>query len=232
LLRSTWNYAQNVAAFVAWAERTARVTDLVNDLEAVRWNHDKRYLLELEARGIRIAPTVRVPMGDRRSLAEILEAHGWDDVVVKPSVSAASYRTLRVRPETLTEGEAHLAALVTERDALVQRYLPSVEGPGERALIWVDGDLTHAVRKNPRFGNEDEHVTGAVRIEADERAFAEEVLAALPVPVVYARIDIARGLDDAPVLMEVELIEPSLYFADGPDALSRLTDAIERRLSA
>jgi len=231
LLRSTWNYPWNVEAFLSWAEHVATVSHLVNGIESVRWNHDKRYLLELEARGVPIAPTELVPRRAPRALSEILASRGWDDVVVKPAISAASYRTARVRRDTLAEGEAHLAGLLADRDALVQRYLSSVEDHGERSLIWVEGELTHAVRKSPRFGSDDEDVGAAVPIGEAERALAELALSATPLEPTYARIDVAPGPEGTPVLMELELMEPSLFFPQGPRGLTRLADSVERQLS-
>ncbi len=232
VLRSAWNYPRRHEAFLAWAARAAGVSELWNPLPVVRWNSHKGYLLELERAGVPIAPTVLLPRGDRRSLAAILAERGWGEVVVKPAVSAASFLTLRCSEEALEAGEGHLARLLAERDALVQEYLPSVESYGERALIWIDGELTHAVRKTPRFAGEAEHVSHqAVPIAAAEAALATQALAAVEPPLLYARIDLARAHDGAPVVMELELIEPSLFFAQGPAALARFVGAIHRRLA-
>lgn len=230
ILRSTWNYPRHPDAFLAWAERTARVSDLWNPLAVVRWNHHKRYLLDLDRRGVAIAPTVLVERGDTRKLHSVLDEQDWSDAVVKPAVSAASYRTTRVTRANREAGEAEFAALVGERDVLVQRYLSSVEDYGERALIWIDGALTHAIRKSPRFAGAQESVPEAVAIDAAEAELALRAVACIDTPLLYARIDIAPGLDGMPVVMELELIEPSLYFAQGPAALERLVPAIARRL--
>jgi hypothetical protein len=230
LLRSTWNYYRDIDAFLAWAERASEVSTLLNGLDVVRWDHDKRYLLELESRGIPIAPTERLERGDERMLADVLGARGWRDVVIKPSISAASFRTMRVRGDDTTEGEAHLRALLAERDVLVQRYIPSVEGHGERSLVWIDGEITHAVRKTPRFGHDEERVSDAVPIGDDERALAERAVATVPLELVYARVDVAPDDDGTPLLMELELMEPSLYFPQSSAALERMVDAIAARL--
>jgi hypothetical protein len=114
---------------------------------------------------------------------------------------------------------------------LVQRYEPAVEGYGERSLIWIDGALTHAVRKNARFAADQENVSNtSVPIADDERALAERVLAAAPQPLLYARIDIVRDPEGQPRLMELELIEPSLFFAQHPPAVARMAAAIARRV--
>jgi glutathione synthase/RimK-type ligase-like ATP-grasp enzyme len=152
VLRSCWNYPQHPVEFEAWATATARATRLLNPLPIVEFSVHKRYLLALEAAGVPVAPTVLVEKGDTTPLLEIMEEQNWTRAVVKPAVSAASFRTLLVREsdEGLEAGESHLRDLAADRDTLVQAYLPSVEGYGERALVWVDGELTHAIRKTPK----------------------------------------------------------------------------------
>jgi hypothetical protein len=154
-------------------------------------------------------------------------------VVVKPAVSAASFATRRFAPAAAEAAEAHLAALAADRDVLVQPFLTAVEGYGERALIWIDGELTHAVRKTPRFAGEDETVSPAgVPIAAAEAALARRAVDAVGASLLYARIDVAPGPDGTPVLMELELVEPSLYFGQGPAGLARFVTALQRRLAA
>jgi glutathione synthase/RimK-type ligase-like ATP-grasp enzyme len=229
LLRATWNYPLMLDAFLDWAARVDAVTRLWNPLALVRWSSHKRYLLELEARGIPVTPTVLVRQGSGVTLGEIIDARDWDEVVVKPAVSAGSFRTLRTSRTRLRQGEPHLRDLVAERDVLVQQYLPSVEGHGERALVWIDGALTHAVRKAPRFEGDREQVSPiAMSITPSEAALAERVLATVDMPMLYARVDMAPGPDGGPVIMELELVEPSLFFAQSPAALDRMVRALVR----
>jgi hypothetical protein len=230
LLRSSWDYPRRQLELLCWAERVAALTELWNPLPAVRWNSHKGYLLELERLGVPVTPTALVRKGERRTLGELLSERCWRHAVVKPAVSAASYRTIRVDASDPDEGERHLRALLADGDALVQRYLESVEDYGERALVWIDGELTHAVRKSPRFAGEEESVSEAQRISPAERELARRVLAAVGAELLYARIDAAPGPDGEPVLMELELIEPSLFFAQGPTALERLVAALRRLL--
>jgi glutathione synthase/RimK-type ligase-like ATP-grasp enzyme len=178
-----------------------------------------------------VTPTHLAPRGSTEPLAEIAAARGWDDVVVKPAVSAGSRLTLRAGAAT-EHGAEHLRTLVAREDALVQPYLPAVEDYGERALIFIDGELTHAVRKGRRFAGDPESVTGPVVVTADEAKVARAALAAAPASPLYARVDLAPGHDGAPRLMELELIEPSLFFKYGPRALERLPAAIAERLAA
>lgn len=236
ILRSTWDYLHRVDAFLAWVERAARAAPFWNPPALVRWNVHKFYLGELHRRGFPVVPTVCLPRGSATTLAELRRPHGWDAVVVKPAVSAASFATLCVPAgagsEALARGEAHLAELLASRDVLVQRYAPAVETSGERALVWIDGELTHCVRKSPRFSGEDESVSGALPIAADERELALALLGSLDTSPLYARVDLVRDEEGRPCLMELELIEPSLFLAQHPPALVRLASALVRRLQS
>lgn len=245
VLRSCWNYPRHADAFMTWAEATAKVTTLLNPLPVLRWNVHKRYLLDLESHGIPVTPTVMVLQGSITTLAQIRRERGWQEVVVKPAVSAASFRTMLVTPDEMSAGEAHLRGLVAQRDTLVQAYLPAVEEYGERALIWVEGRLTHAIRKTPRLSGQDESVSSdAVPVAKEEAELAGNVMetldaiitspaAGIPIQdqLLYARVDIAPGPDGSPLLMELELMEPSLYFNQGPVSLDRFVAGMQERLN-
>ncbi len=234
VLRATWNYPEHADAFAAWIAQVGSCTMLLNGPEVVRWNLHKRYLVELADAGVPTTPTVVLERGSTERLEAVRERHGWDDVVVKPAISAASFRTLRVGRDNRVAGQAHLALLLAERDVLVQPYLTSVEGHGERALVWIDGQLTHAIRKSPRWDGEDESVsTTAVPISPAEEALAHAAVAVARErgDLLYARIDMAPGPQGHPVVMELELIEPSLFFPQGPHGLVRYVDAVVARLA-
>ena len=232
VVRSTWDYLHHVEDFLAWIERAARAAPLWNPPAVLRWNVHKSYLLELAAEGLPIVPTAYLARGSDTTLRELLAERGWDAAVVKPAVSAASFGTLRVRQgdSELEHGERHLRALLAERDVLVQRYVPAVETSGERALVWIDGELTHAVRKSPRFGGQDERVSDALAIAADERLLAERLLARFGHELVYGRVDVVRDEREGLLLMELELMEPSLFLAQHPPALARHARALVERL--
>jgi glutathione synthase/RimK-type ligase-like ATP-grasp enzyme len=231
LLRSTWNYSEQPAAFLAWIDRTAARTSLWNPAEVVRWNAHKSYLIDLQTRGVPVVPTHVVRRGDPTPLADVMRAKGWTEVVVKPAVSGGSRATIRVRPADVSRGEAHLAALALHEDVLVQPYQPSVEGHGERAIVTIEGVATHAVRKAPRFLGDPESVSTAVPIEDDERELVARALSAVTRPLLYARVDVARNAAGQPQVMELELIEPSLFFPQSPEALEAYVAAVKRRLA-
>jgi hypothetical protein len=230
VLRATWNYPEDPQGFLAWVERTAAVTELWNPVAAVRWNLHKGYLLELERAGVPVVPTCLVRRGETRTLAEILAERSWSDVVIKPAISAASRLTARSGPATREAGEAHLRRLAAREDVLIQPYVQSVNGHGERAVVWIDGALTHAVRKSPRFSGADEAVTGPLPISPAEAEVARAALAVVNFPLLYARIDLAPAPDGTPQVMEFELMEPSLFFPYSAAALDRFVQAVGRRL--
>ena len=229
VLRSTWNYPHDPRAFARWLAQVDAASHLVNPISVANWNLHKGYLLDLARRGVRIAPTELVEKADKRLLQTVMERRSWSDVVVKPAVSAASYRTVRVSEGDLARGEEHLAALLRDGDALVQPFLHEVEHYGERSCIWVDGELTHAVRKQARWAEQKEGVRPA-RMAPSEEALALAAIRAAPSGLLYARVDMVPGPGGAPVLLELELIEPSLYFNLSPTALTRFVEALKDRL--
>ena len=229
LIRSTWDYIHHVAEFSAWVERRS-AAPLWNPASVVRGNLHKEYLLDLAKQGVPVTPTVLVTRGSERSLLDIAMTTGWRELVVKPAVGAGSFETHRVRVADEID-EYDYRRLLTERDLLVQRYLPSVEDHGERALVWIAGEFTHAVRKSPRFAGGSESVSAAMGISAAERKLGEAIIATLPADLLYARVDLAPNEHGEPVLMELELVEPSLFLLQEPRALRRLANAIRDRLA-
>jgi hypothetical protein len=230
VLRSTWNYYEQVDAFVAWVGKVGSATTILNPPSVVAWNAQKTYLVELAERGVDIVPTEFVRRGQARAVADIFAARSWDEVVIKPVVSAGSFRTARFSRASLVPAQSFLEGLVVDRDAMVQRWMPSVETYGERSLVWIDGEITHAIRKTPRFAGGVEQVSGGIEVADDERAFAVRALAPLASELLYARVDLVRDGEGVLRIMELELIEPSLFFRQSALALARFVAAINRRL--
>lgn len=222
VVRSTWNYFDDVEAFLAWVDRVPR---LLNPAAIVRENVRKTYLRDLAGRGIPILPTA----WETDDVEATMRERGWDRVVIKPVVSGGSFATRRFSRDECTAAQAFVAE--TGRAMMIQRWAPAVETSGERAVVWIDGQVSHAVRKSPRFAEQDEAVA-TVPIADDERAFAERVLAMLGPRVkelLYARVDMIR--DDGELrLMEMELVEPSLFLKQHPPALERFANAILRAI--
>jgi glutathione synthase/RimK-type ligase-like ATP-grasp enzyme len=228
VVRSTWNYYGSVHRFMDWIDRASATTLLFNPAPIIRANVRKTYLRDLQQRGIDVVPTIFAERGDR--IEDLARAENWNAVVVKPVVSAGSFRTQRFDSAALEDAQRFLDDVTSAGEAMIQRYVPSVETYGERSLVWIDGALTHAIRKAPRFASGSEAVSGEMPIADDERAFALRVLEPLRDSLLYARVDVVR--DDGTLrLMELELIEPSLFLAQCPRALTRLAEGIVARAS-
>ena len=228
--RTTWDYLSRPDEFRAWITETAAATALENPAELMLWNLHKGYLAELGGAGVPVVATEMLDVGAcpaRRQ--EALARTG--EIVIKPAVSAGSRDTLRVRAGD-PAAAAHLEALLLDGDALVQPFLPEI-ADGEVSLIYFGGELSHAVRKTPDPSDWRVQVQyGGVNTvhtpEPAELAAADAALRALPALPLYARVDLVGA--DRPRVMEVELIEPQLFLALAPGAVTRYTEAVLARL--
>jgi len=228
VLRSCWNYYEDPDAFLTWINRADTCSRLANPADVVRWNLHKSYLQKLEDAGVPIIPTVWIERGGTIDLLETMRAHQWDDVVIKPAVSAASFSTKPFHIDQAREGQYFLEALTRKRDTMVQRFIPSVESAGERALVWIDGTLTHLVIKKPRFDGDVEAVSDSMEVDDQDREIAALALSCVDGELLYARVDTVKDDDDKLLVSELELMEPSLFLLQCPEALDRFVEAICR----
>ncbi len=231
VLRSCWNYPDDVEGFQRWLERADQETRLLNPIEVVRWNLDKGYLLGLEAQGVPVVPTRRFEPGSGADWATLVAETGWEDVVIKPAVSAASYHTRRFLPGESEAAAGFFSESAARRATLVQPYLTAFDDPGERAVVWVDGKATHVIRKTVRFAGDAEQVSEALPVTREDREFGELVLGDWAESLLYARVDLVPDEAGRPRLSELELVEPSLFFRQSPAACERFVSALERLLS-
>jgi glutathione synthase/RimK-type ligase-like ATP-grasp enzyme len=229
MLRSVFDYVADRDEFCAWAERVSSVTALHNPARVIRWNSHKTYLRELESRGIPIVPTAWVDAGSAVDLSALLGERGWNDAVVKPTIGNGARGARRV---STADGQTELDALLAERDVMIQPYLSATEEPGEHALIHFGGRFSHAVRKDQMLAGRPFSFDRTPPVEPDPRelALADQVLASFGEPaLLYARVDtIIDG--DVIRLMELEVIEPVLFFSKSPGAAGRAADELAARL--
>jgi hypothetical protein len=241
VIRSTWDYTQKLDAFRAWADELGE--RLRNQPAVVRWNGDKRYLGDLADAGIPVVETRYVADGD-----ELPPLSG--EIVVKPSISAGGRNTGRFGTDHHDEAHGLIERIVAEgRTAMVQPYLGAVDTRGETAIVCVDGRESHVLRKGAvlrpdevapvRAGDVgaaeamyDPELVGAGQASAAERELAAQVIVAMVerfgAAPLYARVDMisADGDGTDPVLLELEAIEPCLYFETAPQAAEQLAEAI------
>jgi O-ureido-D-serine cyclo-ligase len=238
VLRSTWDYPARREEFLAWIDAVAQRTHLANTPEIVRFSTDKRYLARLHRHGIPITPTVFVERD-----GSLGDAFAGREIVVKPSVGAGSVDARRFPPDRRDEAAAHVAFLVgTGRIPMVQPYLAGVEAAGETALVYFGGRFSHAFAKGAMLVEGKALVDGLFleeeiaphRPTPAELALGDAVLDVLPgrrPDLLYARVDLVPGDDGRPVVLELELVEPSVYLRTSPGSAERFTRAIERRLA-
>jgi hypothetical protein len=239
VIRSPWDYPARRDEFVAWAHRVPR---LANPADVISWNTDKRYLRDLMAAGVPVTPTEFVDPGGTWARPAAGE---W---VVKPAISVASQDSGRYAlPEQAGLAEAHVARLTAAgRTVMVQPYLAAVDTAGETSVLCTPdaaGELTysHGIRKGalltgPDTGRPPEEYVEDIAPRTPtpaEMAVAAQALAAVPggsERLLYARVDLIPGPDGAPLLVELELTEPSLFFGYAEGSADRLADAVLARI--
>lgn len=229
VVRSTWDYAERRDAFLAWAGSLTRV---LNPYPVLRWNTDKHYLHELERAGVPVVMTRFLEPGTPFERPE-------GRFVVKPAVSAGSRHSASYEPTQTDDARAHVARLhAMGRTVMVQPYVNRIDAGGETVLVYLGGAYSHTVRKAPllRPGQPpgealylEETIEPAEPTSA-ERSLANRALQASPSNnLLLARIDLVPG-HDGPLVLEVELTEPSLFLGYAPGAPERLGDAIAAAL--
>ncbi len=245
LVRATWDYAPRRDEFVAWARRVESATRLANSAAVIEWNTDKTYLRALADAGLPVVPTDWLTPGDT------FTPPGHDEYVVKPAISAGSKDTNRYRAGEHDDWAAtHANDLVrVGRTVMIQPYLRNVDTAGETALLYFGGSFSHAVRKGPLLTPAMEPVAGAYReeeIETREPSAAEHEIAYAVLDALadlapagrdslpYARVDLVPDHDGRPILLELELVEPSMFLVhdggDGSAAAGRFADAVAAML--
>jgi glutathione synthase/RimK-type ligase-like ATP-grasp enzyme len=247
ILRSCWNFHHRPEEFRGWVNDVKERHDgsMMNGPELVQWSVDKRYLRDLDARGVAIVPTIWVSMADGDEIPDLdalIAEQGWDaGTVVKPAISATAHQTWRVGPDEAGAHQARFEALLASSPGgvMVQPFLPEIED-GEWSLVFLGGEFSHAVKKRPAAGDfRVQHDFGGTieRCEPDP-ALVDDASAALRAAaeathtgleeILYARVDgVVRA--GRLLLMELELIEPVLFFAQAPGAAARMAELIVSR---
>lgn len=234
ILRSTWDYHRMPTMFAVGLDAMADSGRMVlNPADVARGNIDKIYLQDLAAEGVAIPASRWVEQPDADALAAVLREEGWEQAVLKPRIAATAYGTFLISADSLPVQEDLAPARAS--GALVQEFVPEIRSGGEISMVYAGGRFSHAVAKRAKdgdfrvqkdFGGVAEAITPAPAL----LAFGESVMAHVPASCLYARVDMvesARG----PLLMELELIEPELYFSIVPGSAERMAQLIADRLT-
>jgi len=231
VIRSTWDYHHHQDRYAAWLRRCADDgVRLWNPPATVLANMNKRYLSDLEQRGVDVVPTEYLDVGHGQSLRGLLERRGWDRAVVKPAVSASAYRTWRTTTATADRDQAAFEEDSARHEVLVQPHVDEIATRGEWSLVFFAGQYSHATIKRPAAGDfrvQEELGGHSAPAEPPDHVIesARHILSLSPSPLLYARVDgIERG--QRFMLMELEINEPYLFLGSSPGAAVRFANAI------
>lgn len=251
VVRSTWDYTSQLDEFIDWAEGVSSLTQLANPLEIIRWNTDKRYLLDLASNGVPVVTTEildpQTSSSDsfdvKRALLGLARDTEASEIVVKPAVSAGARDTERYSLDLVESAADHAVSLLESgRAVLLQPYLSDIDTRGETGLVFSGNVYSHAFNKAALLGSESRFVAGHYREEtirkvdpsAAQRDAAGVILDAITNCVeghsrsdlLYARVDLAADEDGNPLLLELELTEPSLFCSYCTGSADRFAAAI------
>lgn len=232
LVGTCWDYMEKPDAFMAALARIDAATRLFNPLSVIRRNSRKTYLKELAERGAPTIPTLWAERADAATLQAAFDTLGAEDIVIKPVLGAGAWRQARLRRgEALPDANA-----LPPAECMIQPFLPAVAEEGEYAFLFFGGEFSHCARKIPAGGDYRVQSEYGGREEihhpsAEELALARSVLDCIDGDILYARVDMLRGLDGKLALIEIELIEPYLYPEQGPEMGAVFARALGRALN-
>ena len=231
IIRSTWDYWNDVPAFLETLEQINRETLLANRLELVRWNLAKTYMRDLQQKGIGIVPTLFAASPEADFLMKYSQRLGTDGIVVKPVVGANGDDAYRISQSDSPERMKSIVSCFQDRDCMIQPFMPGILHEGEYSLFFFAGHYSHAILKIPaksEFRSQEERGAEIRSVQPEKKLLqrAGQVVSVIAPSPLYARIDFIRHDDDF-LVMELELIEPSLYLRTDPSAPGRFAASID-----
>ncbi len=231
LFRTTWDYAEKFNEFADWLMDVAFKTKLINSYDLVSWNLDKHYMQDLRLEGVHTVETHFIEPKDTRTLAQIHEELGWERTVLKPAISASAKNTFKLSPENISAHEEIFSKLIFDEAMMLQPFLDNILERGEVSLMLIGGKFTHGVIKKAKPGDfrvQDDFGGSVEDYDPTEQeiALAVKTVEACETVPIYARVDIANDLTGIPAVMELEIIEPEMWFRRNSDAADLLADEI------
>ncbi len=231
IFRTTWDYFERFNEFFSWIEKTQNKTTFINASEVINWNIDKHYLRDLSEKGIDITPTLFIERNEKITLEKLFNKTKWQEAVIKPAISGAARHTYRININNYSNYQEIFQKLIKEEAMLFQEFMNNITLKGEISLIMIGGKYTHAVKKIAKKGDfrvQDDHGGTAEKYNANpiEIKFAEKCIRECPFSPIYARVDIVYNNKQRPSLIELELIEPELWFRHNPKSATLLAKEI------
>ena len=232
IIRSTWDYQKTPGQFLSTLEAIEGVTTLYNPVAICRWNLNKRYLRDLQDRGVPIVPTYWLERLDEASLEALFSESAAPRLVAKPLVGANADDAFVLKSRE-TGSWVEALRIFADREVMVQPFVDSIVSEGEYSLFYFGGRLSHAIVKRPAAGDfrvQEEHggIIAPVTPHEDLVRAGNQAIAAIGTTLLYARVDLVRLTSGQPALMEMELIEPSLYFDQDPNSAAIFAEEFTR----
>ena len=236
LFRSTWDYFDRFQEFSVWLEKVSKITILINSEKIIRWNMDKHYLSDLEEKGIHVIPTIYIEKGAKTTLQTLHKENNWNHTILKPCISGSARHTYKLNLNNLMEYEDIFQKLIAKEAMMLQPFQNSIVKVGEISFVIINGKFTHAVLKKAKKGDfrVQNDWGGTVHIYnpgKEEIQFAENAVKACIEFPVYARVDITTDNNGNLAIIELELIEPELWFRNNPKSANLLAKTIKNQLS-
>ncbi|MCJ8318022.1 MAG: hypothetical protein MJK12_00205 [Colwellia sp.] len=235
MVRSPWDYQLDCDAFVkVLQEIDESSAHLDNPLKIIKWNINKLYLRELEAKGIEIVPTLWCDDISKNEIPAYFNKLSTNEIVIKPCISAGAFDTFRLSLPKALEQQSELLNKFQQREFMVQPFMSGIIEEGEFSLFYFDDQFSHAILKTPQnddYRVQEEFGSSIIKIDPEQalKQCAEKVLKVIDTSLLYARVDFVRTSTGF-ALMEAELIEPSLYFNLDDESPQRFVNAVERRM--
>ena len=232
LIRSTWDYWNDISGFLDTLSHIDQQTAMANPLPLVQWNYRKTYLQDLEEKGVKIVPTLWLGEPGLSHIESCFELLELDELVIKPVIGANGEDAYRI---SRSDEPEHLERIVDRfrgRDGMVQPFMPRILSEGEFSLFYFASEFSHAILKKPaerEFRSQEEHGAEILAVNPEERLLqrGRQAIDSIAPEPLYARVDFVRDEREDFRLMEMELIEPSMYLRMDGGAPQRFAQAID-----
>ena len=233
LFRTTWDYQERFEEFSSWLKSVSEVCTLLNSAELIHWNIDKHYLSDLKANGIPVCETHFIETGTETSLKDLQNQLKWDNMVLKPCVSAGGRHTYKLNSENISDYEGLFQELIANESMMLQPFQHNITSMGEYSFMIMDGQYTHAVLKKAKSGDfrVQDDFGGTVHdytATQEQIELAEQAVKACIEAPIYARVDVILNNYNQHVISEIELIEPELWFRNHHEAANVLAKGIAK----